>query len=201
MAIATVTAEPQQLLDTATTWRIDPAASRVEFTVRQHLPFVKRLTAIGRTVVGHFAAVSGTIVLEERRPATARVEIVIGAAGVDTGLAQRDDHLRSAAFFDVARHPTLTFTSRMVEEVDRADGRYRVMGDLTIRGMTRAVRLDLHFGREPGSAGRPRLVLTAATVLNRRDYGLNWNGMLLRVADDVAVTLVIRAEPAERASE
>ena len=184
-------------LGAVTTWRIDPAASRVEFTVRQHLPFAERLTVIGRTVVGRFADVSGTLVLDERRLTTAHVEVAIDAAGVDTGLARRDAHLRSAAFFDVARHPTLTFVSRMVEEVDRAGGRYRVMGDLTIRGLTRAVRLDLVLARDPDAAGRPRLVIAAETVINRRDYGLSWNGALRRVADAVAVTLAIEAHPAE----
>ena len=178
----------QPALGAVTTWRIEPAASRVEFTVRQHLPFAERLTVIGRTVVGRFAGVSGTIVLEERRSATAQVEVAIGAPGVDTGLARRDDHLRSAAFLDVERHPTLTFVSRMVEEVDRAGGRYRVMGDLTSRGLARAVRLDLVLARDPAAAGRPRLVIAAETVINRRDYGLSWNGALRRVADAVAVT-------------
>jgi polyisoprenoid-binding protein YceI len=192
--------DQQPALGEATTWRIDPAASRVAFTVRQHLPFAERLTVIGRTVIGRFADVSGTIVLEERRSATARVEVAIDAAGVDTGLARRDAHLRSADFFDVARHPALTFVSRMVEEVDRAGGRYRVMGDLTIRGLTRAVRLDLVLAREPDAAGRSRLVIAAETVINRRDYGLGWNGALIRAADDVAITLAIEAHPAEAAS-
>jgi polyisoprenoid-binding protein YceI len=189
----------QQTLDTATTWRIDPAATRVTFTVRQHLPFLKRLTVTGRTVVGRFTDIAGTIVLDERRPATARVALTIGAASVDSGLAQRDEHLRSAAFFDATQHPTLTFTSRMIEEIDRAGGRYRVMGDLTIRGVTRAVRLDLHLASEE-AAGRPRLAVAAQTVLNRRDYGLDWNGPLLRVADDVAIALAIDARPVEASS-
>lgn len=192
--------DQQPAVSAATTWQIDPAASHIEFTVRQHLPFARRLTLIGRTVVGRFAIVAGTIVMEERRPASAQVAVAIDAASLDTGLARRDAHLRSAAFFDVTRQPTLTFTSRMVEEVDRAGGRYRVMGDLTIRGVTRAVRLDLGLDREPDAAGRPRLGLSATTVLNRRDYGLIWNGLLLRVADDVAVSLAIRAEPVERVS-
>jgi polyisoprenoid-binding protein YceI len=188
------TIDRPQTLDATTTWRVDPAASRVAFAVRQHLPFAAPLPLLGRAVVGRFADVAGTIVLDERRPATARVAVAIGAAGVDTGNARRDAHLRSAAFLDAGRHPTLAFASRMVEEVDRAGGRYRVMGDLTIRGVTRAVRLDLRLARASDGRG-PRLVLTGETVLNRRDYGLGWNGALRRVADDVAVTLAIEATP------
>jgi polyisoprenoid-binding protein YceI len=189
--------DQQQTRGTATTWRIDPATSLVEFAVRQHLPFLKQLTIIGRTVVGRFADVSGTIVLEERRPASAQATVAVGVASVDSGLPRRDDHLRSAAFFDGARHPNLTLSSRMIEEIDRAGGRYRVMADLTIRGVTRAVRLDVRLTHAQDAAGWTRVVIATETVLNRRDYGLVWNGLLLRVADDVAVTLRIEAVPAD----
>lgn len=190
-----VSVEQQPSIDAATAWRIDSAASRIEFTARTHLPFASRLPIGGQTVVGRFAAVSGSIVLEERRPATAQVEIVIDTASVDTQQQRRDTHLRSADFFDVAQFPTMTFASRMVEPLDRPGGLFRVMGDLTLRGVTRAVRLNVHLVREQSGTGQPQMTVTATTVLNRADYGLQWNSLLLRVADDVAVNLVLAAHP------
>src|SRR5438045_595346 len=89
-----------------TTWQIDPAASRVAFTTRKRLFFVKELT-----VTGHFAEVRGAIALDEDEPANARAEVTIGAASVGTNMGKRDAHLLKADFFDVKRHPTLTFRS------------------------------------------------------------------------------------------
>src|SRR5437016_11839923 len=93
--------------NTRTIYRIDPAASRVEFTIGKRLFFVTHLLVTGR-----FADVQGTISLDEQDPASAQAEVMIGAASVDTRMSKRDQHLRKADFFDVARHPTLTFTSR-----------------------------------------------------------------------------------------
>jgi polyisoprenoid-binding protein YceI len=178
----------QQDLNPLTIWRIDPATSRAEFTVRMVTAFVRP-----QVVTGRFTDVSGTIHLDDKRMSTARVEVAIGVASVDTGLAPRDGQLQTAAFFDAKQHPTLTFSSRMLEEVDRASGRYRLMGDLTMGGVTKAVRLDLNLVREGAATSQPRLVINATTVLNRRDYGLRWNSLLTRVADDVTVKLAIQA--------
>src|SRR3954454_12640341 len=108
--------------------------------IGNRLMFVQRLTITGR-----FTAVSGTITLDERDPSTARAEVSIDAASIDTQDARRDAHLRTADFFHVAEHPHLTFVSRRVEAIDQAGGTCRVVGDLTVRGVTRPVTLDAHF--------------------------------------------------------
>src|SRR5215470_10963429 len=113
---------------THTTYRIDPAASCVEFTIDKRLFFVMHLMVTGR-----FTDVEGTIRFDEQEPANAQAEVTIGAASVDTRMGKRDQHLRKADFFDVERHPTLTFTSRRIETIDRRAGHYRVVGDLTVR--------------------------------------------------------------------
>jgi polyisoprenoid-binding protein YceI len=170
-----------------TTYQIDPAASRVEFTIGKRLFFV-----IPMVVTGRFAAVQGTITLDADEPSRARAEVTIGAASVDTGMGKRDAHLRKADFFDVERYPHLTFTSRRIETIDRATGRYRVAGDLTVRGVTREVALDATYVPATG-AGLRRIKLTLEGDLDRRDFGMVWNNPLLRIPDDLTVRLQIEA--------
>jgi hypothetical protein len=100
---------------THTVWTIDSAASRVEFAIRKRLFFVKTVTVTGR-----FTDMQGTIWLDEQEPAHSQADVKIGAASLTTRQARRDAHLRGADFFDVERHPTLIFTSRCTETVDRA---------------------------------------------------------------------------------
>jgi polyisoprenoid-binding protein YceI len=175
-------------------YRIDPAASRVEFTIGKRLFFVKHLLVTGR-----FAAVEGTISLDEREPASARAEVTIGAAGVDTGVRKRDAHLRKADFFDVERYPHLTFASRRIETIDRAAGHYRVTGDLTVRGVTREVALDATYV-PAAAAGQRRIKLTLAGALNRRDFGMVWNNPLIAIPDELTVSLQIEATIEPRAA-
>jgi polyisoprenoid-binding protein YceI len=171
---------------TGTTWQIDPAASRVGFAIGKRLLFVKKLT-----VTGHFADIRGTIWLDAQEPATAQATVAIGAASIDTRQARRDAHLRSAGFFDAERHPTLMFTSRRIITLDRAAGHYQVTGDLTIRGVTREVQLAAYYrAAEPGTPA-PRIELSGS--LNRRDFGLDWNSPLIKIADAVTVTLDVQA--------
>src|SRR5437764_3729628 len=100
---------------THTIYRIDPTASRVEFTIGKRFFFVMHLMVTGR-----FTDVEGTINFDEQEPANSRAEVTIGAASVDTRMGKRDAHLRKADFFDVKQHPTLTFVSRRIETIDRA---------------------------------------------------------------------------------
>lgn len=172
-------------------YQIDPAASRVEFTVGKRLFFV-----LPMTVTGRFADVQGAISLDEREPATARADVTIGAASVNTRMAKRDKHLRNADFFDVAHYPTLTFRSRGVETVDRAAGRYRVTGDLTVHGVTRQVALEAHYLPALGEGAARRLKLTLTAALNRRDFGLIWNRPYLKVGNELTVRLEVEATPA-----
>lgn len=174
-----------------TTYQIDPGASRVEFTIPKRLFFVKHLLVTGR-----FADVQGTISFDEQEPANARAEVSIGAASVDTRMGKRDKHLRKADFFDVERHPTLTFMSQRVETIDGPAGRYRVIGDLTVRGVIREAQLDATY--TPATSGGPqrRIKLTLTGALNRRDFGMVWNQPYIDVADDLTITLQIEATPA-----
>ena len=184
----TTTEDAHQILNAPTTWQLDPAASRVEFTIRKRLLFVKHLLVTGR-----FADVAGTITLDEQDPANSRAEVTIAAASIDTRNARRDKHLRTADFFDVERYPTLRFSSRRIERIDGAAGRYRVTGDLTVRDVTREVRLDAHYAPANGSAREPRIEVRLAAPLNRRHFGIVWNKSYISVADDLTISLAIEA--------
>ena len=145
------------------TWTIDSAHTTAGFTAR-HLMITK--------VRGRFAGVSGTVTVPESRT-DAHVEATIDMASVDTGDAGRDEHLRSADFFDVAQHPTMSFASTGVK-VDGGD--ITLLGDLTIKGVTRPVELDLEFDGVGGDPwGGTRAGFTAEGEINRRDWGLEWN--------------------------
>jgi polyisoprenoid-binding protein YceI len=176
---------------TRTAFAIDPAASRIEFSIR------KRLFVVAHQVVtGRFSDVGGTISLDEQEPANAQATVTIGAASVDTGMGKRDQHLRTADFFDVERYPTLIFTSTRIETIDRATGRYRVTGELMVRGVTREVALDARYTPAQGGGPAQRIALTLTGSLNRRDFGMVWNNPLITIADDLIVALRIEASSA-----
>jgi polyisoprenoid-binding protein YceI len=174
-----------------TVWRVDPARSRAEFSVGNRVMLALRIT-----VNGHFSDVAGTIAIDEQEPARSRAELVIGAASLDTGMAKRDTHLRSADFFDVETHPRVTFRSRTVEVVDAATGRYRVGGELTARGVTRPVTLDVQYTAPRPNARERRIALTGTATVSRRDFGMNWQNLVSRPADEVRLTVAVEATPA-----
>lgn len=172
----------QQQTRQTTTWTLDAAHSRAEFTVR-HLMIAN--------VRGTIPIASATLVRDESDITKSRVEAALHVAGIDTGAADRDNHLRSPDFFDVAAHPTMTFTSREVEAVE--DG-LRVHGDLAIRGVTRPVVLDVELlGEAKDPWGNTKAAATATTTFDRRDFGLTWNAALeaggVLVGDKVKVQL------------
>jgi polyisoprenoid-binding protein YceI len=172
---------------TETVWRIDPTHSLVEFAVK-HMRFA--------TVKGRFAGVGGRIVTDDDDPTRGTVEVDIDAATVDTRDERRDAHLRSGEFFGVDEHPRLTFRSSRVEP--GADGSFRVVGDLTIRGVTREVVLDATFnGRGTNPWGQEVAGYSAQTEINRKDYGLEWNAALegggFLVGDTVKISLEVEA--------
>jgi polyisoprenoid-binding protein YceI len=173
-----------------TSWQVDPTASRLEFTIR------KRLLVAPMRVTGRFSDVEGVITLDELDPTTAQASITIGAGSIDTGYARRDIHLRQQDFFHVDAHPSITFRSRRVNASDRATRRYTVVGDLTVRGVTRGVVLDAHYTAPEGSGDKRRMKLMLTTTLNRRDFGLVWNTLFLGVADTLTVNLAIEATAA-----
>ncbi len=173
-----------------TNWRIDPAHTAVEFAVK-HMMFT--------TVRGRFKDVQGTIHADEADPARSSVEVEIAAASLDTGVADRDAHLKSADFLDVERHPTLTFRSTRVEGAARKEGdAFKVVGDLTIRGTTIEVVLECTYegtGKDPW--GGTRAGARAETRIDRRDWGLKWNQALetggILVGNDVRIEIEAQA--------
>jgi polyisoprenoid-binding protein YceI len=153
-------------LPAAGEWAIDRSHSSVEFSVR-HLMVAK--------VRGHFAHFAGTIRVAEA-PQESQVEVTVDAASLDTGDPQRDEHLRSPDFLDVERYPTLTFRSARLEGAGR---QFRLHGELTIRGATRPVAVDVEYlGVVVDPWGRQRAVFSAATEIDREDFGLTWNAAL-----------------------
>jgi polyisoprenoid-binding protein YceI len=178
---------PSTSVPATTTWTIDPAHSVVELAVK-HMMF--------STVKGRFANVAGTIVLNEQTLAGSSVTAEIDAGSIDTREAQRDGHLRSADFLDVENFPTITFRSTQV--VPGGRDRFTLVGDLTIRGVTREVSLDAELeGQGIDPWGGKRVGFTATTTINRKDFGLNWNQALeaggVLVSDQVKIGLEIQA--------
>ncbi|MEZ4417016.1 MAG: YceI family protein [Gemmatimonadota bacterium] len=170
--------------DAVTTWTLDAAHTRVGFEVK-HMMFAK--------VRGQFTDVEGTVHLAEGGPSSAQV--VIRAASIDTGQAQRDDHLRSADFFDVERFPELTFAG---EGTATADGSFVLAGELKIRDVARQVELTVEeSGRGVDPWGQERIGYTATTVLDRRDFGLTWNQALeaggILVGNEVKIVIDLQA--------
>ena len=175
---------------TQTTWTIDPAHSSVELAVK-HMMFT--------TVRGRFKDFTGTVLVDEENPNNSKVEVEIAAASIDTGVADRDGHLRSADFLDVENHPTITFRSKSVDGAMKKEGdQFRVVGDLTIRGTTFEVTLDCVYegtGKDPW--GGTRAGARATTRIDRRDWGLKWNQALetggILVANEVRIEIEVQA--------
>ena len=122
--------------------------------------------------------------------------MTIDASSIDTGVGQRDDHLRSADFFDVERFPALRYQSKRIEALGK--DAYRVIGDLTIRDATREVALDVEYaGRGKDPWGNERVAFSAKAAIDRKDFGLRWNQVLeaggLLVGDKVEIDLDIQA--------
>ena len=149
-------------------WEIDPAHSRAAFAVK-HMMFT--------TVRGHFKVLSGHVHIDEQSPASSLVDAQVETASIDTGDANRDNHLRSPDFFDAQQFPTMTFKSTSVEPL--GGNEYNVTGDLTMHGVTRPVTLKAEYGGQ-GKTPFGTLVagLSAKGKINRKDWGLNWNAPL-----------------------
>jgi polyisoprenoid-binding protein YceI len=164
-----------------TTWKIDAAHSHIEFAVK-HMMI--------STVKGRFTDVTGTITAVDDDPAASVVDISIATASIDTREPQRDAHLRSTDFFDAEKYPAITFKSTRVEDI-RGD-RFRLVGNLTIHGVTGEVALDVTSeGRGTDPWGGERAGYSAKTSIKRSDYGLRWNQALetggVLVGDEVKI--------------
>ena len=165
------------------TWEIDPSHSEVLFSVKH---------AMITTVRGHFNVISGQLHIDEANPANSWVDAQADATSVDTRDERRDGHLKSPDFFDVQNHPTLTFKSTSVEPT--GGNEYNVVGDLTIRGVTKPVVFKAEYsGQMKDAFGNMRAGLSAKTKINREDWGLTWNAALeaggVLVSKDVTIEI------------
>ena len=172
---------------TTSNWNIDIAHSGINFSIR-HMVVSK--------VRGRFAKYTGTINLDESDLTRSVAVVMIDAASVDTGAPDRDAHLRAPDFFDVEKFPELRFRSRRIEKI--ADAKYRVIGDLTIRDVTREVPLDVEYGGKAKDPwGNQRVGFIARASFDRKDFGLQWNQLLEAggaiVGDRVDIELDIEA--------
>ena len=177
------------------TYAIDPAHSRIGFVARH---------AMVAKVRGSFNEFSGTGYFDAEDPTKSHLELTIKAASVDTRNADRDAHLRNNDFFDMERYPEITFVSTAVEQVD-ADN-YRVTGDLTIRGVTKPVTVDLEYtGAAVDPFGNQRIGLEGKATVNRKDWGITWNAALeaggVLVSDKVTLELEVSAIRTAEAAE
>jgi polyisoprenoid-binding protein YceI len=168
----------------ASPWDIDPAHTSVEFKVR-HL--------MVSNVRGRFHGVKGVIDLEGEDFSGSVVDVTIDAATIDTGVEKRDAHLRSPDFFDVEKFPTITFRSKEVSSA--GPGELKVVGDITIHGVTKEVVLDVEGPTQAITDpwGNVRVGAAASTKINRKDFGLTWNKVLegggVVVGEEIKITI------------
>jgi polyisoprenoid-binding protein YceI len=162
------------------TWQLDPPHSSAQFSVR-HLSV--------STVRGAFTKVSGTVLYDPAKVAKTSIQVTIDASSVDTRVDMRDNDLRSPNYLDVKKYPTITFQSKRVEAAGA--GKLKVIGDLTIHGVTKEVALDVDGPSAPikDPWGNQRMGASAATKINRMDYGVA--GAPGMVGDDISITLDI----------
>ncbi|QNP65486.1 YceI family protein [Streptomyces genisteinicus] len=187
-ATATVPAQVDPALAALTgEYTIDPAHSSIGFTVRH---------AMVTNVRGTFGSHEGALKLDGSQPANSSATIDVDIASVDTGIADRDGHLRSGDFFDAEKFPKMTFRSTRVEQL--GGEAYRVTGDLTIKDVTRPLAIDLEFqGSATDVYGNERVGFEGGTEILRSEWGLTWNAALeaggVMVSDKVRLTFDISA--------
>ena len=168
-------------------YTLDPSHSRIGFVARH---------AMVTKVRGSFNEFEGSGHLDAEEPSRSQLALTIRAASIDTRSVDRDAHLRSNDFFDMERYPEISFVSTAVEP--RGDDRYRVTGDLTIKGVTKPVSVDFEFaGAATDPFGNERIGLEGATTINRKDWGVNWNAALdaggVLVSDKVVLEFEVSA--------
>lgn len=178
LAVALILAAGASLAGAQTTaWKFDPAHSSADFVIR-HMGI--------SNVHGHFGNVNGTVTLDEKDVTKSSVKAAVDTTTVDTGNGQRNSHLKSPDFFDVAKYPQMIFTSK---QIANKDGKLELTGDLTLHGVTKSVTLDLDGPSKEivDPKGVAHRGFSATTSIHRADFGLNYgNGIL---GDDVKVSL------------
>lgn len=180
LAVATAAASAQ-----VSKWQFDPAHCQADFGIK-HMGI--------SNVHGRFGNVNGTLTLDEKDITKSSVNATIDITTVDTGVAQRDTHLKSPDFFDAAKYPQMTFVSK---SLSNAGGQLQLTGDLTIHGVTKTVTLAVEgpSKEQLDPYGKIRRAFSATTTIHRQDFGLVWNGNLKSgdtvVGDDAKVELDI----------
>jgi polyisoprenoid-binding protein YceI len=169
--------------DNRSTWTIDSTHAEVAFAVK-HLMIA--------TVRGRFGGISGTVEVDETNPSNSKVDVTIDVRSIDTRQEQRDNHLRSPDFFDVEKYPTMQFAGKRIE--GKLDGKFHILGDLTIRGVTHEVTLDVTAeGRVRDPWGNDRAGFSASGKISRSAFGLTWNQVLeaggVAVGDEVKISI------------
>lgn len=182
-----MTSPPQAIADLAGDYQLDPAHSRLGFVARH---------AMVTKVRGQFTEFEGAGRLDVADPGNSTVEVRVTVASVNTQQEQRDGHLRSADFFDVENHPEIVFRSTAIERTD--DATFRVTGDLTINDVTKPLTIDFEStGIAKDPFGNVRAGFEGSAVINRRDWGLQWNAALetggVLVSDKVTLELDLSA--------
>ena len=175
------------LTATTGTWVLDPVHTHLGFSAKH---------AMVTTVRGKFREFDGSFVLDGQNPANSKAELTIQAASITTDSEQRDGHLQSPDFLDVASHPTLTFSSTDVRHEGGND--FVLVGDLTIRGVTRQVELEVELqGVSKDPYGNDKIGFEAGTTISRKDFGLTWNVALetggILVSDKVKIFIDVEA--------
>ena len=183
IAAALALALPGLALGATSTWQIDPAHTHAIFGVR-HLVIT--------TVKGEFGKTTGTLVLDEADVTKSKVEATIDTTTVNTREPKRDEHLRSPDFFDTAKFPTMTFKSTKVEKA--GEGKLKVTGDLTLRGVTKPVTLEVSGPTQEikDPWGNVKRGVAATGKINRKDFGLNWSKTIEAgpvVGDEVTIEI------------
>jgi polyisoprenoid-binding protein YceI len=186
IALALIVVVP--VLSRADTWQIDPAHTNVEFSVR-HMMI--------SNVKGQFQKTSGTITVNGNDPTSAKIDATIDATSINTRVDKRDAHLKSPAFLDVDKYPTIAFKSTKVEAA--GPGKWKMTGDLTLHGVTKPVVLEVEGTGTPitDPMGNTRAGASATTKISRKDFGLTWNQPLetggVMVGDEVAISIDVEA--------
>ena len=166
----------------ADVWKVDPAHSSVQFKV-QHLVITN--------VVGEFGQFDATLNFDGKDVSTGSVEMTVKSASINTGTADRDKHLKSPDFFDAEKYPDLTFKSRKV--IMGEGQKFKLVGDLTMRGVTKEVTFDCEFHGSAVMMGATRAGFSATAKVNRQDYGISWSKTLdnggLIAGNEVDITL------------
>jgi polyisoprenoid-binding protein YceI len=190
LALAALLVTASSILS-ADTFVVDKAHSEATFQVRHMMSKVS----------GKFDDFSGKINIDRAKPSASSVEFSIKTASVNTGNADRDNHLRTPDFFDAAKNPEITFKSTSIVATKKKDV-FDVTGDLTMRGVTKHVTIPVEFGgfgKDPW--GNERAGFSLTTVVNRKDYGINWNKALdnggFLLSDDVTINVTLEAQKAK----